>query len=100
GAREAQTAWLGADGTMFLIVGWDAFCGLPGWRRWESLLELASLVVLLRPEQDQELRGVRKDLLAARSVSTPEAMKATHGEILCLAQTPLAISATHIRALI
>ena len=97
---EALRAELGADAGLFLIVGWDAFCGLPGWYRWESLLELASLVVLQRPEQDQELPEVLKDLLAARSVGDASAMKATHGEILCLAQTPLAISATHIRSLI
>jgi nicotinate-nucleotide adenylyltransferase len=97
---EDLRAELGASATLFLIVGWDAFSGLPGWHRWESLLELASLVVLQRPEQDQELPELLKDLLAARSVSSPEALTSTHGEILCLAQTPLAISATHIRALI
>lgn len=97
---EALRAELGAEATLFLIVGWDAFCGLPGWHRWESLLELASLVVLQRPEQDQELPEVLKDLLAARSVGNASALTATCGEILCLAQTPLAISATHIRSLI
>lgn len=97
---EALRAELGAEAMLFLIVGWDAFCGLPGWHRWESLLELASLVVLQRPEQDQELPEVLKDLLAARSVGDASALTATCGEILCLAQTPLAISATHIRSLI
>ncbi|GGI99261.1 nicotinate-nucleotide adenylyltransferase [Halopseudomonas pertucinogena] len=97
---EALRAELGCEASLFLIVGWDAFCGLPGWYRWTSLLELASLVVLQRPEHDQELPEVLKDLLAARSVGDASAMNATHGEILCLAQTPLAISATHIRSLI
>ena len=36
-------------------------------------------------------------LLAARSASQPER---SHGQIICLSQTPLAISATHIRALV
>lgn len=97
---EALRAELGAEATLFLIVGWDAFSGLPSWHRWESILSLASLVVLQRPEQNQELPEVLKDLLAARSVSDASALTATHGEILCLAQTPLAISATHIRSLI
>ena len=97
---EAMRAELGADATLFLILGWDAFCGLPSWYRWESLLDMASLVVLQRPEQDQELPEVLKDLLAARSVGDASALTATRGEILCLAQTPLAISATHIRSLI
>ena len=97
---ESLRADLGPAATLFLIVGWDAFSGLPSWYRWEELLQLASLVVLQRPEQDQELPEVLKDLLAARSVSGPNDLQATHGEILCLAQTPLAISATHIRSLI
>ncbi|CEA06174.1 nicotinic acid mononucleotide adenylyltransferase [Pseudomonas saudimassiliensis] len=97
---ESLRADLGPAATLFLIVGWDAFSGLPSWNRWEELLQLASLVVLQRPEQDQELPEVLKDLLAARSVSGPNDLQATHGEILCLAQTPLAISATHIRSLI
>lgn len=97
---EAFRAELGVEARLFLIVGWDAFSSLPNWYRWESLLELASLVVLQRPEQDQELPEVLKDLLAARSVGDASAMTAPHGEILCLAQTPLAISATHIRSLI
>lgn len=97
---EALREELGPEAGLFLIVGWDAFSSLPSWYRWESLLELASLVVLQRPEQDQELPEVLKDLLAARSVGDASAMLATHGEILCLAQTPLAISATHIRSLI
>lgn len=97
---ESLRAELGAAATLFLIVGWDAFSGLPSWHRWEEILQLASLVVLQRPEQDQELPEVLKDLLAARSVSGPNDLQATHGEILCLAQTPLAISATHIRSLI
>ncbi|SDS60107.1 nicotinate-nucleotide adenylyltransferase [Halopseudomonas litoralis] len=97
---ESLRAELGAEAALFLIVGWDAFSGLPGWHRWEEILQLASLVVLQRPEQDQELPEVLKDLLAARSVGDASAMQATHGEILCLAQTPLAISATHIRSLI
>lgn len=97
---ESLRAELGSEARIFLIVGWDAFSGLPGWYRWESLLQLASLVVLQRPEQDQELPEVLKDLLAARSVGDASAMQASHGEILCLAQTPLAISATHIRSLV
>ncbi|MEJ6654888.1 MAG: nicotinate-nucleotide adenylyltransferase [Pseudomonas sp.] len=97
---ESLRAELGPEATLFLIVGWDAFSGLPSWHRWEEILQLASLVVLQRPEQDQELPEVLKDLLAARSVGDASAMQATHGDILCLAQTPLAISATHIRSLI
>lgn len=97
---ESLRGELGNTVTLFVILGWDAFCGLPGWHRWEDLLQLASLVVLQRPEQDQDLPEVLKDLLAARSINDPRQASARHGQILCLSQTPLAISATHIRALL
>ncbi|HDZ56688.1 MAG TPA: nicotinate-nucleotide adenylyltransferase [Pseudomonas xinjiangensis] len=97
---ESLRAEIGDDVALFMIMGWDAFCGLPSWHRWESLLDLASLVVLQRPDYDLEVPEVLKDLLAARSVTDPGQSYASHGEIVCLAQTPLAISATHIRALL
>lgn len=97
---ESLRAELGPEVALFLIVGWDAFCGLPSWHRWECLLELANLVVLQRPDYDLDVPEVLKDLLAARSVAEPAQAKALHGQIVCLAQTPLAISATHIRSLL
>jgi nicotinate-nucleotide adenylyltransferase len=85
---------------LYLILGWDAFCGLPSWYRWETLLELASLVVLQRPDYDLEAPEVLKDLMAARSVAGPAGSQAPAGEILLLTQTPLAISASLIRSLL
>ena len=32
-----------------LIIGMDAFLGLPKWHRWEELLDLAHIVVAHRP---------------------------------------------------
>ncbi|SFM33180.1 nicotinate-nucleotide adenylyltransferase [Halopseudomonas yangmingensis] len=90
---------LGQQPAIFLVLGWDAFCGLPGWSRWEQLLELANLVVLQRPDCDLDLPEVLKDLLAARTTEAAVA-DASHGQIICLAQTPLAISATRIRELL
>ncbi|SEF55979.1 nicotinate-nucleotide adenylyltransferase [Halopseudomonas aestusnigri] len=94
---ESLRQELGSDVALFMVLGWDAFCGLPSWHRWESLLELANLVVLQRPDYDLEVPEVLKDLLAARSSDQPER---SHGQIICLSQTPLAISATHIRTLV
>lgn len=94
---ESLRQELGSDVALFMVLGWDAFCGLPSWHRWESLLELANLVVLQRPDYDLEVPEVLKDLLAARSADQPER---SHGQIICLSQTPLAISATHIRTLV
>lgn len=97
---ESLRSELGDTVTLFMILGWDAFGGLPAWHRWEELLGLCNLVVLQRPDYDPELPEVLKDLLAARSVSDPGSVSARYGQIICLAQTPLAISATHIRQLV
>jgi nicotinate-nucleotide adenylyltransferase len=97
---ESLRAEMGHEVCLYLIVGWDAFCGLPSWHRWEELLGLASLVVLQRPDYDLEVPEVLKDLMAARSVSDPGESRAPAGEIILLAQTPLAISASHIRSLL
>lgn len=45
-------------GELHLILGSDALLGLPGWRRWRELPELARLVVLTRPGSElREIRG-------------------------------------------
>lgn len=40
---------LGPEQPLVLLLGADAFAGLPGWHRWQALLGLAHLVVLHRP---------------------------------------------------
>ncbi len=98
---EKLRAELGSEVVLFMVLGWDAFCGLPSWHRWEELLSLAHIVVLQRPDYDLDVPEVLKDLLAARSVDNPERLaQASCGYIICLSQTPLAISATHIRGLV
>jgi nicotinate-nucleotide adenylyltransferase len=45
----ALRAELGAT-PLCLILGMDAFVGLPSWNRWEQLIELAHIAVAHRPE--------------------------------------------------
>ncbi len=85
---------------LFLLLGWDAFCGLPGWHRWQELLQHCHLLVLQRPDADEEAPEALRDLLAARSVADPLALDGPGGNIAFVWQTPLAISATHIRQLL
>ena len=40
---------MGAAQSLALVVGCDALLGLPTWHRWQSLLDLAHIVVLARP---------------------------------------------------
>lgn len=91
---------LQADDQLFLLLGWDAFCGLPTWQRWEELLEHCHLLILQRPDADSEAPEALRDLIAARSVSDPQLLDGPGGKIAFVLQTPLAISATQIRQLL
>ena len=97
---ELMRAELAADDQLFLLLGWDAFCGLPTWHRWEDLLLHCHILVLQRPDADSEPPDALRNLLAARSVSDPLALKGPGGQIAFVWQTPLAVSATQIRQLL
>lgn len=97
---ESLRRELGATDQLFLLLGWDAFCGLPSWQRWEELLQHCHILVLQRPDADTEAPEALRDLLAARSVNTPSALQGPGGQIAFIWQTPLAVSATQIRALL
>ena len=91
---------LAAEDQLLLLLGWDAFCGLPSWHRWEELLQHCHIVVLQRPDADVEPPQALRDLVAARSVSDPQALQGPGGNITFVWQTPLAVSATQIRQLL
>ena len=97
---ELMRAELAADDQLFLLLGWDAFCGLPTWHRWEELLQHCHILVLQRPDADSEPPDALRNLLAARSVSDPLALTGPSGNIAFVWQTPLAVSATQIRQLL
>ncbi len=94
---ESLRGELGADDQLFLLLGWDAFCGLPSWQRWTELLQHCHLLVLQRPDADSEAPEALRDLLAARSVNEPAALCGPAGQIAFVWQAPLAVSATDIR---
>ena len=68
---ESLRSELAADDQLFLLLGWDAFCGLPSWQRWDELLQHCHILVLQRPDADSEAPEALRNLLAARSVSAP-----------------------------
>ena len=94
---ESLRAELAPDDQLFLIIGWDAFCGLPTWHRWEELLDHCHILVLQRPDADSEAPETLRDLLAARSVTDPQAIAGRGGQIAFVWQAPLGVSATRIR---
>ena len=97
---ESLRSELAVDDQLFLLLGWDAFCGLPSWQRWDELLQHCHILVLQRPDADSEAPEALRNLLAARSVSAPSALSGPSGQIAFIWQTPLAVSATQIRSLL
>ncbi len=84
-----------------LILGTDAFAGLPSWHRWRELLELCHIVVAQRPGFPLPQQGELAELLAACAVGEPEALEGrTHGAILPWRAPQLDISASAVRACI
>ena len=98
--RELR-AEFGPRRPLILLIGADAFAGLPAWREWRSLFEFAHIAVLTRPGHG----GALSDELAAetrgRRVAEPgELRSAACGRVLDLPVTPLEISASLVRALL
>lgn len=97
---ESIRAELQADDQLFLLLGWDAFCGLPTWHRWDELLNHCHIVVLQRPDADIDPPDELRNLVAAREVADPQALIGPCGQITHVWQTPLSVSATQIRQLL
>jgi nicotinate-nucleotide adenylyltransferase len=87
------------DASLCLLLGMDAFLGLPSWSRWERLIELAHLIVMCRPGSDPgSASAPLRDLLQARRVEFPrELRQRPAGGILLQPVTQLDISASRIR---
>ena len=89
------------DRPLCLIIGMDAFLGLPKWHRWRELLELAHLVVAHRPGWRAPGLGPLGALLVNRGTGRVlDLHEARSGRIYIHAVTQLEISSTEVRALI
>ncbi|WP_153163362.1 nicotinate-nucleotide adenylyltransferase [Zoogloea sp. 1C4] len=98
---ERLRAELGPARPLVLLLGVDAFLGLPTWRRWTELLDFAHLAVANRPGYTLDAAQMPPALadLVARCKASPAALGAAPaGAIVPFEMTPLAISATDIRA--
>ncbi len=89
------------DTPMGLIVGMDAFLGLPEWHRWDEILDLAHIIVAHRPGWRAPDYGALGDLLAERGTHSVERLHtAIAGLVHIHAVTQLEIASTDIRELI
>jgi nicotinate-nucleotide adenylyltransferase len=86
---------------LILLLGADAFAGLPGWHRWRELLDIAHVGVLSRAGWEDEWPAELAREVASRRVDEPCRLHALPGgRIALLHVTPLEISATRIRKLL
>lgn len=87
--------------SLVLLMGADAFAGLPSWHRWRELFDVAHIGVLSRPGvevtwSDELLAEIGPRLI--EDAATLRALPA--GKVIELSVTPLEISATRIRELL
>jgi nicotinate-nucleotide adenylyltransferase len=86
---------------LVLLIGADAFAGLPSWHRWRELFDVTHVGVLSRPGVEAALPDDLLQLTADRRVDDVSALRDTAaGSLIELTVTPLEISATRIRELL
>ncbi|WP_231758003.1 nicotinate-nucleotide adenylyltransferase [Microbulbifer elongatus] len=88
---------LGDGVSISFCMGMDSLLGLPGWHRWQRLLQLAHLVVVARPGWEVPTAGEVAELLAAQGGSLADIQRQPAGRILLQELSLLPISATDIR---
>jgi nicotinate-nucleotide adenylyltransferase len=88
------------DRPLLLLLGADAFRGLPTWHRWRELFDLANLVVVERPGVKLD-EGLPAPLLAEwrdrRVTDAGKLLSQPAGVLFSPPITPYAVSATSIR---
>ena len=84
-----------------LMIGMDAFLGLPNWHRWRDILKLAHIVIAHRPGWRAPDMGLLGEMLAERGTHRVDDLhEAEAGHIYIHDVTQLEISSTEIRELI
>jgi nicotinate-nucleotide adenylyltransferase len=81
-----------------LMVGMDAFLGLPQWHRWRELTTLAHIVVAHRPGWQAPTSGTLGELLRERRTASPTELAARPAGLVHIQPvTQLEISSTDLR---
>jgi nicotinate-nucleotide adenylyltransferase len=96
----ALRAELGNEQPLWLLLGADAFLGLPGWHEWRRLFELVNIAVAARPgarltQSDAMPAELKNEVSQRQSAAGPVCSPA--GAVLLRATPPLDISASAIR---
>lgn len=98
---QSFRAEFGEARPLCLILGSDAFMGLPKWNRWEELFELAHVVVAHRPGWHLEPDGALARMMAERQTErVADLHEAAAGHVFSQQVTQLEISSTTIREIL
>jgi nicotinate-nucleotide adenylyltransferase len=92
------------DVSWHLLVGADAFLGLPSWKQWQQLLDRVNLVVRTRPGFAIDEALMAPELLAQyrrRRVDSPAALASiSQGAIVAIDVRTPDLSSTQVRELL
>jgi nicotinate-nucleotide adenylyltransferase len=81
-----------------MIVGMDAFIGMPTWHEWPRILELTHVIVARRPGSQPPFQGALGDLVRRSATDNADALhRERNGRILVTSVTRLEISSTNLR---
>lgn len=100
---ERLRAEYGRERPLVLLVGADAFAGIPTWHRWREVFELAHVGVAYRPGfpvEPERLPAELAEQFQRRQVNSAGLQAQPAGGIATFSMTQLAISATQIRHLL
>ncbi|MBL1259955.1 MAG: nicotinate-nucleotide adenylyltransferase [Thiotrichaceae bacterium] len=87
------------DESLVLIIGWDAFVGLPRWHRWQQIIELAHLLVMQRPGHSVEPGGELVQLLQQHQTDdVSELAGRASGSVSLQTVDAVDVSSTEVRA--
>jgi nicotinate-nucleotide adenylyltransferase len=87
--------------SLCLLLGMDAFLGLPNWHRWRELFDLAHIVVAHRPGWKAPAMGPLGAIMVDRGTGNVRDLHdARAGRVYVQAVTQLEISSTELRQLI
>lgn len=91
---------IGESQPLVLVVGMDAFLGLPSWSRWIELFELAHIAVMMRPGWQCDVSPELAEQINERIAGELGELSSVKAGKVCFVEvTQLEISATEIRNL-
>ena len=87
--------------SLCLLLGMDAFLGMPTWHRWREIFELCHVVVAHRPGWKAPITGPLGEVMVDRGTGSVRDLHGSiAGRIHVQAVTQLEIASTDLRALI